>query len=248
MTSEYDGYMEVYQMVREYLVMCVNIFVFLPYFFSIDVMAKTLFAPWKRIVLKEKRIGFSFEQWASDMMFGLISRVIGMNMRLSVIGAYIIILILYVPLCCMGLIVYICIIIPVKLILSRILTPEEIIRERQKTQFMLTHTLDAVHESSVKQWYDQIELEIRQRERWWDLSQLLTTPPLARDWAQGYTPTLDQFATDLSTDDSKHLMNESVGVCRKDQSTQTKTKEREIYLQQHLSCHFCRTQARKNNE
>ena len=51
-----------------------NLFVFFPYFFSINTLFKTLFSPWKNLVSKKTSVGFSFEDWFSRLSFDLISR------------------------------------------------------------------------------------------------------------------------------------------------------------------------------
>ncbi|MEW9503567.1 hypothetical protein, partial [Jeotgalibacillus marinus] len=39
---------------------------------------------------------------------------------------------------------------------------------------------------------------------------LFTIPPLARDWSAGYTPVLNHFSTDLSSDDYQSHMRHIV--------------------------------------
>ncbi len=181
-----------------------NIFVFLPYYFSVDVMVRTLFAPWRRIAPKTKRVGFSFSDWGEDLMFEWISRMIGCTMRMSVLLCYLIVLILYVPITLLCAIIFFLVVMPCWYVLSHLSrSPDEKYRE-SKSNFVLTHTIDARNQPIVEAWYDRIAVRLENARRWWELKALMSTPPLARDWAQGYTPTLDQYSTDLSTDASRH--------------------------------------------
>ncbi|MEI6327255.1 MAG: AAA family ATPase [Candidatus Roizmanbacteria bacterium] len=193
-----------YELIQDYGRAVFNIFVFLPYYFSVDVMVRTMFAPWRRIAPKTNRVGFSFSQWGEDLMFSLISRMIGSTMRLSVLVCFLIILVLYVPVTLICSVFFFLFIVPISYGLTLISkSPEEKYREAKST-FVLSHTVDARNQAVVEAWYDRISSRLESARRWWELKALMSTPPLARDWAQGYTPTLDQYSTDLSTDASYH--------------------------------------------
>ncbi len=197
-----DCYME--EHIRNYGQAVFNIFVFLPYYFSVDVMVRTLFAPWRRIAPKTKRVGFSFSEWGEDLMFSGISRMIGFTMRISVLLSYLVVLILYVPLTIVCTIIFFLLFVPTKYVLSLFQKSSSEKCAEAKSNFVLTHTLDARNQSVVETWYDRIATRLEDAHRWWELKTLMSTPPLARDWAQGYTPTLDQYSVDLSTDASRH--------------------------------------------
>ncbi|MEI7653247.1 MAG: AAA family ATPase [bacterium] len=191
-------------LISDYFQKCINVFIFLPYFFSVDVMVKTLFAPWKRIAPKTKRVGFSFSDWATDVGFDLVSRWIGSVMRGSVLLAYLMIVVLYLPTIAILTIIHLFCVWPLQWALAQIMTPPEVVEIRRKKAFVFSHTLDAVNEPQVSAWYDRIATTLAIKKRWWDLKNLMAHPPLARDWAQGYTPTLDEYSVDLSTDASHH--------------------------------------------
>lgn len=197
-----DCYME--EHIRNYGQAVFNIFVFLPYYFSVDVMVRTLFAPWRRIAPKTKRVGFSFSEWGEDLMFSGISRMIGFTMRISVLLSYLVVLILYVPITIVSTIIFFLFFVPTKYVLSLFQKSSSEKYSEAKSNFVLTHTLDARNQSVVETWYDRIATRLEDAHRWWELKSLMSTPPLARDWAQGYTPTLDQYSVDLSTDASRH--------------------------------------------
>lgn len=190
--------------IRNYGQAVFNIFVFLPYYFSVDVMVRTLFAPWRRIAPKNKRVGFSFSEWGEDLMFSMISRMIGFTMRISVLLSYLIVLILYVPVTLLCSVVFFLVILPCQYVFSLFEKSASEKYAEAKSNFVLTHTLDARNQSTVEAWYDRIATRLESAHRWWELKSLMSTPPIARDWAQGYTPTLDQYSVDLSTDASRH--------------------------------------------
>jgi hypothetical protein len=145
-----------YTLITEYFQKCLNVFIFLPYFFSVDVMVKTLFAPWKRIVPHTKRVGFSFSDWAADMGFDLVSRWIGSVMRGSVLLAYLMIIVLYLPTIAILTIIHLFCVWPLQWALAQIMTPPEVVEIRRKKAFVFSHTLDAVNEPQVSAWYDRI--------------------------------------------------------------------------------------------
>ena len=61
------------------------LFVFFPYFFSFTTLLKTLFYPWKHIVIKKETRGFSFSEYFNRLLLNIISSTIGACMRLSLI-------------------------------------------------------------------------------------------------------------------------------------------------------------------
>src|SRR3989344_8698743 len=73
---------------NDFIQAVINLFLFLPYFFCIPNLFKTLFAPWKNLISKQKTAGFSFDFWFSTLSFNLISRTIGFFMRSAIILFY----------------------------------------------------------------------------------------------------------------------------------------------------------------
>jgi ATP-dependent Clp protease ATP-binding subunit ClpC len=65
-----------------------NLFIFITYFFSTGSLLRTLFAPWKRQVIKKRSPGWSFTEFFEVLTFNLISRFIGALARLFLILAW----------------------------------------------------------------------------------------------------------------------------------------------------------------
>ncbi|KKQ33758.1 MAG: Endopeptidase clp ATP-binding chain a [Candidatus Levybacteria bacterium GW2011_GWA2_37_36] len=150
----------------------INIFIFLPYFFSVSALLKTLFYPWKNLIIKKTFVGFSLADWANRFAFNLISSSMGVVMRISIISFYFIL--------------------------------QTIKKDIFKKKFIETHLLIEENRFFVENWFEKYYRQNLEKIQWWKLSNLFTYPPLARDWAVGYTPILDQYATDLATSSYLH--------------------------------------------
>ncbi|MDO9028595.1 MAG: AAA family ATPase, partial [Candidatus Roizmanbacteria bacterium] len=72
-------------------------------------------------------------------------------------------------------------------------------KEILKKSFIDIHLLSEENLSFVENWFEKYYQQHIEKIYWWKLSNLFSYPPLARDWAVGYTPILDQYATDLAT-------------------------------------------------
>lgn len=176
----------------------INIFIFLPYFFSVLTLLKTLFYPWKNLVSQKTRRGFYFNDWLERLSFNFISRLIGFFMRVSVIGFYFLILIIYIFVLPAAFIFY-CLFIPL-FYLKYLL--EKTDREKEnllKKRFINDHLLKLENYEKVNQWFHHYYADFHFGNKWWKLTNLLTFPPLARDWAIGFTPLLDQYVDDLAS-------------------------------------------------
>ena len=55
------------------------------HYFSLSLLVKTLFSPWKRMVVTDKSPGFNFQKKFEAFTFNLISRVVGLVVRLTLI-------------------------------------------------------------------------------------------------------------------------------------------------------------------
>lgn len=174
-----------------------NITIFLPHFFSVNTLAKTLFLPWKQIVVTKTKRGFSLTDAIERLILNLFSRFIGFVMRLSILYFFLLVEVVFVL--CLPFVFFLYLLyMPLEYVLSLLTESKDVIEKKNKEKFILTHLLDENNRSSVENWYEDIH---RQKQyRWWDLPVLLSYPPLARDWAYGYTPTIDQFATELTSD------------------------------------------------
>lgn len=173
-----------------------NIFIFLPYHFSITQLLKTLFYPWKHLVSVKTQAGFSFNEWAGRLAFNLISAGVGFFVRSSVIFFYIIIQMAYVLVLPLLILIYI-LLLPL-LYLNFLLQKPEVERKRllQET-FLKKRLLAEENRQAVEAWFE-FYYQLVHKPAWWQLSSLFSAPPIGRDWSMGYTPTLDRFAEELT--------------------------------------------------
>ena len=181
----------------------VNILIFLPYFFSVSMLLKTLFKPWRNLVLKKTYVGFSFIDWANRFAYNFISRCIGAVMRLSIILFYFIfqtIFMVLLPFAALSFFLF----TPFFYLLSIFeKTPQEK-KDVFKKKFISLHLLNNENLAQVEKWFEMYYGKHLKKITWWKLQNLFSYPPLARDWAVGYTPILDKYATDLATSSYLH--------------------------------------------
>jgi len=78
----------------------------------------------------------------------------------------------------------------------------------QLERFLSTHLMVPENRERVVNWFEELYQNTINESRWWTTHNLFSIPPVARDWALGYTPTLDPYVFDLtSTDYQKKLRN-----------------------------------------
>lgn len=70
---------------KEILKATKNFIIFFFHFFSVNLLIKTLFSPWKRKIVQREGAGFNLSEWFTVVTFNLISRGIGAIIRLFVI-------------------------------------------------------------------------------------------------------------------------------------------------------------------
>jgi len=175
-----------------------NFFIFLPYFFSVSALSKSLFQPWKNIVDTTKTAGFSFGKFFNKLMFGFISRGMGFGMRISIILFYFILVSMYVlmiPLLLIGFFIS----LPIAYIIFSVMEPESSRKAHLKEKFIKSHLLHDEHYQEVEKWFEYIYDLVLRPHPWWKLNNLMSIPPLARDWTSGYTPILDKYTEDLTS-------------------------------------------------
>ncbi|MDH7476155.1 MAG: AAA family ATPase [Microgenomates group bacterium] len=182
---------------KDFFEAAINLVIFLPYFFSVNILTKTLFSPWKNLIAKKRERGFSFEEWVNRFSFNLISRMIGFMMRLAVLFFYFLWQMIYL------------LALPFLLIIFVVLTPvfylkyryEKTIEEKKqiaKELFIKKHLLNKENLARVGDWFEVYYQDVIFHEKWWKLKNLFSRPPLARDWSVGYTPTLDLYVEELT--------------------------------------------------
>lgn len=188
---------------RNFVIAVSNIFIFLPHFFSVKRLFNSLTRPWKNITTKKKQPGFSFEEWFGVISFNIISRAIGIFMRLSLIMSFFIIqifFIIFLPTIAIFFLLTQSIAFFIKPFMPTIESQED------EDAFVGPHLLNEENREHVKKWYHEHYRKNLIREPWWTLNLLLSTAPLGRDWTAGYTPTLDQYGVDL-TFSKPHYIN-----------------------------------------
>lgn len=174
-----------------------NIYIFLPYFFSISVLIKTLFSPWKNLTTKQTRRGLHLDDIFNAISFNLISRTMGFGMRASIIVFYLLVLTLYLislPILIIGFFLF----LPIISLLKSTQKTEAEQKAQAKEQFIKTHIMKEENLEAVGNWFEVLYAQQQRRKHWWKLHNLFETPPLGRDWSVGYTPTLDNYAEDLT--------------------------------------------------
>lgn len=188
----------------------INLFIFLPYFFSVPALMKTLFRPWKNLVPEKKQVGFSLSDWFSRFVFNLISRGIGFVMRTSVISFYFLFQSIYMiglPLIALAYFIF----IPLMYFEYLFQKTEDERKKIDKKKFLEAHLLKEENLKEVEAWFENHYANHLYRARWFELRNLLETPPLARDWSSGFTPTIDQYTIDLATHSYLHHIKNIVG-------------------------------------
>jgi ATP-dependent Clp protease ATP-binding subunit ClpA len=174
-----------------------NLFMFFPYFFSVSKLLKTFFSPWKNLVNIKANVGFSFSEWGNRLFFNVISITIGVIMRTSIIVFYFIFQSLFI-ICLPFIILMYLLFIPFSFFISVFEKTEQEKKDIFKKDFLKAHLLNEENRASVEEWFEKYYQNRINKTKWWQLSNLFSFPPLARDWAVGYTPTLDQYSIDLA--------------------------------------------------
>lgn len=188
----------------------INFFIFLPYFFSISSLFKTLFHPWKNLIVSKTIVGFSFSDLFNRFAFNIISRSIGAIMRFSMITFYFILqtlLMITLPFIALSFFLF----TPFFYIFSFFEKTTEQRMDIFKKKFIETHLLNIENQEKVENWFEEYSKQHLVKITWWKLQNLLSYPPLARDWAVGYTPILDQYAINLATSSYLHHIKNIVG-------------------------------------
>lgn len=195
----------------------VNLFIFFPYFFSIKKLFQTLFFPWKNLVYnKKKPQGFSFSYLIEKFSFNLISSAIGFMMRFSLLAFWFLWQTLYsisIPI----IFIFSILISPIFLVLNFLKDQEEE-KNKKKRQFLKDHFLKEENKEKVEEWFENYYQEEEKGKLWYRKENLFNLPPLARDWAFGYTYLLNQFGLELTT--QAYLENRPAVIDRENEITQ----------------------------
>lgn len=187
-----------------------NIYLFLPFFFSVEILLRTLFSPWKGLTDQTKTRGFSISAWGSHVFFNLISVWIGCTIRIVMLGVFFLVQSIYIIVIPVLLLGYL-LLLPLWLLGYLIIPSPHQKKEHAKQRFLKTHVLDQKNASYAGQWFEHWYRYEHLHDRWWKLENLFQTLPLANDWAAGYTPTLDQYVIELSSSSYHHNRSHIVG-------------------------------------
>ncbi len=176
----------------------INLFIFFPYFFSVPTLLRTLFSPWKNLISRKTGRGFDWKEWLSRLGFNLVSRVIGLWMRSSILIFFLIlqtIFIIFLPLMAALYFIF----LPFNYLVYRLRKSEDEIKQIYRNDFVRKHCLKPENLYPVERWFEYYYHRFVEKRRWWKSASLFTIPPLGRDWALGYTPTLDDYCVDLTS-------------------------------------------------
>jgi len=193
-----DPFSYLFQNVSHFFAAFGNFCRFLPYFFSVSFLFKTLFSPWKRVYAVKTKPGFVFDEWVRVTSFNLISSCIGCLLRLFLVLTYLLIQILLFVLFFPSLILCVCATLVVFYPLSFFQPTEKEAKEQLKKNFFARRLLKEENRSAVASWFEQYYLTYVQKSQWWSLSQLFAIPPIARNWHMGFTVTLDRYGEELT--------------------------------------------------
>lgn len=187
-----------------------NLFIFLPYFLSIPALFKTLFNPWKNLIAKKTTVGFSFNEWLSRLSFNLISRLIGFLMRAFLILSFFIIELIFILAIPIILIIFF-VILPIWMFITSLQKSKEERKNIQLNNFIKAHMLQKGNLNQVNVWFEVYYQQNLKKKQWWTIDSLFSIPPLARDWASGYTPTLDKYTDELTKGEYQIRIKKIVG-------------------------------------
>jgi len=187
------------QLVKNYFDAIYTLIFFFPYFFSFIPLLKTLFYPWKHIVSKKEMRGFSFSEYFTRLFLNMMSSFIGASMRLTIISFCIMFEFCYVVCIPLITIFYLLLFLPIQIFSYLIIPTTEEVKEKAKKIFLSSHCLKTENSIVATEWFEEIWKKQMEEKKWWDRKLLFSYPPLARDWAAGYTPTLDTYVEDLAS-------------------------------------------------
>lgn len=175
-----------------------NIFIFLPYFFSIKTLIKTLFYPWKNMYYPKRVTSFSL--WLEKIFFNLVSRSIGFFMRFSLIVFYLLLQIVFLLTFPFLFSIFFVLNFVFSFFFLFKKTPSQI-KEEELRNFIRLHLIEEKNKEKVIAWFNEYYKEKEKKSNWWLKENLFLYPPLARDWAYGYTYLLSNYSDELTSEE-----------------------------------------------
>jgi ATP-dependent Clp protease ATP-binding subunit ClpC len=174
----------------------VNLFMWMPHFFSVEYLLKTLFQPWKNIITVKKTPGFSFQEFFQRTMDNIVSRLMGFFARISIVSAYLtmqVLFLIFLPFTYLFLFVS----MPLYYFLYLMQPTEEEQKKQQFDKFMKAHLVDNADTQAVTAWFESYYNNVHKKP-WWTLERLMEQLPLGRDLTSGYTPHIDSYSDELT--------------------------------------------------
>ncbi len=180
--------------------------------FSVKLILKTLFTPWRRVEVKKQGAGFSLSEWFENFTFNLISRAVGFFVRLIFIFGGLLFTLSFFFIGAVLILVW-QLLLPVSWVIffaqllykstakAGKISPKakRFVWERLaiKTEAELK-TVSPQDLQAVMVWYQKIQTDEDKKKRWWEKENLLKTPALGNNLSFGYTNELDKYCQDLS--------------------------------------------------
>lgn len=175
----------------------INISLFFVHYFAIFQILKTLFYPWKKTITVNKTPGFSLERSLNEISFNLISITIGFIMRMILIVGYIfiqsIIVVLFLP-----TIILFSLISPLIYSFYFIGKDEKTFFQEKKALFIKDRVIKQDNTYKADQWFEFYFNNFIKKKKLFDLNNLLSIQPIAKDWHYGYTPNLNNFGEEIN--------------------------------------------------
>jgi len=175
-----------------------NILVFLPHYFNVSTHLRHLFSPWKRLVGARVEKGFSLSDYLNELSMNLVSRGIGMFLRLIILFFFLLSFVLFLFVFAPVFLVLAIITAPFEY-LWRQIQPEQAKKNQAEKEFVKSHLLDSANQKAVLAWFQKAWQSQKQAIQLFSLENLLSLPPLGRSWHYGFTPNLDDYSLDLTS-------------------------------------------------
>ncbi len=170
----------------------VNLFLFLPHFFSVKHLLKTFFSPWKN--LTEKKPGGGLEGAFNRLTFNWTSQLVGASVRSMVLLSYLVTQVLFVLILPIAFTLFL-LSLPISafIALGNTNHKQDEDEKQLKDSFVADHMLEEKNRKAVEDWYNNVVKPKKTKIPWYSRDTLFSIPPLARDWTAGYTPTMDAY-------------------------------------------------------
>jgi len=180
--------------INNFITAVINTTMFLPHYFSVKHLLKTLFLPWKNLTEKKKMSGEGLDALFNRLSFNIISRLVGSTVRIMTLITYLFVQIAFVLFLPIAFTIFL-LILPLQYLaqLGHTAKKQDEEEKKVKMSFISSHMLDPKNQKVVEEWYLNIVEPALQKKSWYDREKLFSIPPIARDWTAGYTPTMDQF-------------------------------------------------------